>query len=262
MNQKILFLILALGLLLTSCVPIKDLVYLQNKNQSDTTAVQSVSAKPYRLQINDIISISITANDPKLVQIFSTSTQQGDTYRNESSLYFEGYTVNDHGNIRMPVLEEINVVGYTLEEVRLMIEKRLLEEYFNKEARIFVKVKLSGLRYTVNGEIVSPGTKLLFQEKLTIMEAIANAGDITVTGDRKNVTILRQTPAGTEIHTIDLTDAKAMQSPYYYVQANDYIYIKPLKQKSWGTGKTGIESLTTIFTLLTLVTTTILLLRN
>ncbi|NHM06471.1 sugar transporter [Flavobacterium sp. CYK-4] len=262
MNQKILFLMLTLGLILTSCVPIKDLVYLQNKNQADTTAVQSVSMKPYRLQINDIISISISANDPKLVQIFSTSNQQSETYRNESSLYFEGYTVNDHGNIRMPVLEEINVVGYTLDEVRLMIEKRLLEEYFNKEARIFVKVKLSGLRYTVNGEIVSPGTKLLFQEKLTILEAIANAGDITVVGDRKNVTILRQTPAGTEIHTIDLTDAKAMQSPYYYVQSNDYIYIKPLKQKSWGTGKTGIESLTTVFTMLTLVATTILLLRN
>lgn len=162
----------------------------------------------------------------------------------------------------MPVLEEINVVGFTLEEVRLKIEKRLLEEYFNKEARIFVTAKLAGLRYTVNGEITSPGTKLLYQDKLTIMEAIANAGDITITGDRKNVVILRQTPAGTEIHTIDLTDVKAMQSPYYYIQSNDYIYIKPLKQKSWGTGRTGIESLSTIISLLALVTTTILLLRN
>ena len=94
------------------------------------------------------------------------------------------------------------------------------------------------------------------------MEAIANSGDITVTGDRKNVMILRQTPAGTEMHTIDLTDVKAMQSPYYFIQSNDYVYIKPLKQKTWGTGKTGIESLSTILSLLTLVTTTILLLRN
>lgn len=74
--------------------------------------------------------------------------------------------------------------------------------------------------------------------------------------------ILRQTPAGTEMHTIDLTDVKAMQSPYYFIQSNDYVYIKPLKQKTWGTGKTGIESLSTILSLLTLVTTTILLLRN
>ncbi len=64
------------------------------------------------------------------------------------------------------------------------------------------------------------------------------------------------------MHSIDLTDVKAMQSPYYFIQSNDYVYIKPLKQKTWGTGKTGIESLSTILSLLTLVTTTILLLRN
>ncbi|WP_309640441.1 polysaccharide biosynthesis/export family protein [Flavobacterium sp.] len=263
MNKRILFILVSIGLIFTSCVPIKDLIYLQKKDKSETaTAINPVSAKPYRLQINDVISISIKANDPKLVQIFSSSNQQNEIGKNDVSLYFDGFTVNDHGNIRMPVLEELNVVGYTLDEVRLLIEKRLLEEYFNKEASIFVTVKLAGLRYTVNGEIASPGTKTLYQEKLTIMEAIANSGDITVTGDRKNVTILRQTPAGTEMHSIDLTDIKAMQSPYYYIQSNDYIYIKPLKQKSWGTGKTGIESLSTILSLLALVTTTILLLRN
>jgi polysaccharide export outer membrane protein len=263
MNKKILFLLVTIGIVFTSCVPIKSLVYLQNKDNSDATAaIKPIISKPYRLQINDVISISIKANDPKLIQIFSSSNQQGDAAKSDVSLYFEGYTINDHGNIRMPVLDELNVVGFTLDEVRLQIEKRLLEEYFNKEANIFVTVKLAGLRYTVNGEISAPGTKLLYQEKLTIMEAIANSGDITVTGDRKNVMILRQTPAGTEMHTIDLTDVKAMQSPYYFIQSNDYVYIKPLKQKTWGTGKTGIESLSTILSLLTLVTTTILLLRN
>lgn len=263
MNKRILFLLVSIGLIFTSCVPLKDLIYLQNKDNSDTTAaVNPIISKPYRLQINDVINISIKANDPKLVEIFASSNQENTTQRNEVSLYFDGFTVNDHGNIRMPVLEELNVVGYTLEEVRLQIEKRLLEEYFNKEANIFVTVKLAGLRYTVNGEIASPGTKLLYQEKLTILEAVANSGDITITGDRKNVVVMRQTPAGTETHTIDLTDVKAMQSPYYYIQSNDYIYIKPLKQKSWGTGKTGIESLSTIISLLALVTTSIILLRN
>jgi polysaccharide biosynthesis/export protein len=262
MNKKILYVLVSIGLIFTSCVPLKSLIYLQKKDNSDaSTTINPVNSKPYRLQINDVISITIKANDPKLIQIFTPSNQQGEAGKSDVSLYFDGFTVNDHGNIRMPVLEELNVVGFTLDEVRLNIEKRLLEEYFNKDASIFVTVKLAGLRYTVNGEIGSPGTKTLYQEKLTILEAIANSGDITVTGDRKNVTILRQTPAGTEIHTIDLTDIKAMQSPYYFIQSNDYIYIKPLKQKSWGTGRTGIESLTTIITLLSLATTTFLLLR-
>jgi polysaccharide biosynthesis/export protein len=263
MNKNILFILGCIGLIFTSCVPLKSLIYLQKKDNSEaSTTINPVNAKPYRLQINDVISISIKANDPKLVQIFSSSNQQNEIGKSDASLYFDGFTVNDHGNIRMPVLEELNVVGFTLDEVRLLIEKRLLEDYFNKEASIFVTVKLAGLRYTVNGEIGSPGTKTLYQEKLTILEAIANSGDITITGDRKNVTVLRQTPSGTEMHSIDLTDIEAMQSPYYYIQSNDYIYIKPLKQKTWGTGKTGIESLTTIITLLTLVTTTILILRK
>ncbi|WP_415037698.1 hypothetical protein [Flavobacterium sp.] len=97
---------------------------------------------------------------------------------------------------------------------------------------------------------------------MTILEAIANSGDITVTGDRHNVTIIRQFPHGTEMHDIDLTDVKVMQSPYYYIQSNDYIYVKPLKQKSWGTGRTGIESLTTLISVLTLITTTLVLLSK
>jgi polysaccharide export outer membrane protein len=94
------------------------------------------------------------------------------------------------------------------------------------------------------------------------MQAIANSGDITITGNRKAVTIIRQLPSGIEMHDIDLTDINVMQSPYYYLQPNDYIYIKPLKQKTWGTGKTGIESMGTILTLVSLSTTVFLLLKN
>ena len=178
------------------------------------------------------------------------------------TLYFNGFTVDDHGNIRMPVLGELNVIGYTLDEVRQRIEKQLLAEYFKKEANIFVIVKLAGFRYTINGEIGSTGTKTLFQEHVTIMEAIANAGDILITGNRKEVTIIRKTPTGNETHNLDLTDANVINSPYFYLQPNDYVYVKPLKQKSWGTGKTGIESLGTILTIISLATTAFLLLRR
>jgi len=262
MNKKLLFLLAAVGLVFTACVPLKELTYLQKKDNSEAESViNPVALKPYRLQTNDILSISIKANDPKLVSIFST-TETVSAVKTETGLYFDGFSVNDHGNIRMPVLGEINVLGYTLDEVRLMIEQRLLNEYFNKEANIFVNVKLAGLRYTINGEVSSPGSKILYQDKVNIMEAIANSGDITITGNRRAVTIIRQFPHGTEMHDIDLTDVKAMQSPYYFIQPNDYIYVKPLVQKTWGTGKTGIESLGTIITLLSLATTTYLLITN
>ena len=260
MSKSVLYILLGISLFFTSCIPIKDLVYLQNKNGTEASApITEVMLKPYHLQVNDVLSITIKADDPKLTSIFNP-TNKGETDNVGSSLYFSGYTVDDHGNIRIPVLGDISAIGYTVDELRMKIEKQLLDEYFKKEANIFVIVRLAGFKYTINGEVGSVGTKFLFQDHVNIMEAIANSGDITITGDRKAVTIIRQLPTGTEMHDIDLTDINVMQSPYYNLQPNDYIYVKPLKQKTWGTGKTGIESLSTIITLISLVTTALVLL--
>ncbi|MFC4739509.1 polysaccharide biosynthesis/export family protein [Flavobacterium ponti] len=245
-----------------SCIPNRDLIYLQDYgNKPEGIVINEFDAKPYRVQVNDILSINIKALDQKLVEMFNASTQQSQQ-PNTQTIYFSGYNVNQHGNIRIPVLGEINVLGFTLEEIRATIEKKLTDEYFTAEARIFVTVKLAGFNYTVNGEIASPGSKVLFQEKVTILEAIANSGDITITGNRKEVQILRKQPHGFEMYSLDLTDAEIVNSPNFYIQPNDYIIVKPLKQKSWGTGTTGTQSIATIITALSLVTTTILLLRN
>lgn len=263
MTRMFFYLLLSLSVLFTSCIPVKDLTYLQDKNTSiEQSNISVVQSKPYRLQVSDILKINIKAIDPKLVSIFNTTENNVDVVKSESSLYFDGFTVDDHGNIRVPVLGEINVMGYTLEEVRIKIEKQLLEEYFKSEANIFVTVKLAGFRYTINGEVGSTGTKTLFQDHVNIMEAIANSGDITTVGNRKSVTVIRQTPTGVEMNDIDLTDKNVMKSPYYYLQPNDYIYVKPLKQKTWGTGQTGIQSIGTIITLLSLATTVYLIIKN
>lgn len=263
MSKNTFFILLLISTLFTSCIPIKDLVYLQDKNSSgEQNNISAVETKPYRLQTNDVLSVTIKAIDPKLVSIFSTTESASTVGKSESALYFDGFTVDDHGNIRMPILGEINVIGYTLEEVRTKIEKKLLEEYFKSEANIFVTVKLAGFRYTINGEVGSTGTKTLFQEHVNIMEAIANAGDINTVGDRRTVTVIRQTPTGVLMNNLDLTDVNVMKSPYYYLQPNDYIYVKPLKQKTWGTGQTGIQSIGTIITLLSLATTVYLIIKN
>lgn len=262
MDKNFFFFFLGAISLFTSCISTHDLIYLQKKDGVLTErSVEMVPSKPYRIQTNDVLSVSIKTIDPKLVAIFST-VNSGEVGKSATGLYFDGYTVDDHGNIRIPILGEMNVIGYTLDEIRQRIETQLLAEYFKKEANVFVTVKLAGFKYTVNGEIGSTGTKLLFQDHVNIMEAIANSGDILVTGNRKAVTIIRQTATGTQMHDIDLTDINAMKSPYYYLQPNDYIYVKPLKQKTWGTGKTGLESLSTFVTLLSLATTTFFLIKK
>lgn len=261
MNKNHIFLFIVLVLLTASCVPTKDLKYLQNNNQrGDTLTVSEIVKKPYRIQSNDILVINIKTIDPQLNEMFKVSEGNRNIV-NEQIMFFEGFNVDDHGNIRIPILGEVKVLGSTAEEVRLTIEKRLLEEYFNAEASLFVTVKLAGIRYTINGEIRSPGTNVIYNERATIMDAISNSGDITITGDRKNVLIVRQYPHGVEMHTINLLDKKALESPYYYIQPNDFILINPLKQKSWGTGTTGIQTMTTIISALSLVTSIIVLSR-
>ena len=109
---------------MTSCISTRDLIYLQNKDNSTVeSTISQVVTKPYRLQTNDVLSITIKASDSKLVEIFNT-TNSAEVGKSEAGLYFDGFTVDDHGNIRFPVLGELNVLGYTLEEVRIRIEKQ------------------------------------------------------------------------------------------------------------------------------------------
>lgn len=247
--------------ILAGCVPHKDTLLLQGElSDNKSVTLQLLQDKPYRVQPNDLLSIKIKANEQKLANLFAT-TESGSGGSSES-LYFDGYLVNQLGSIRIPVLGEVTVIGLTLDEIRKKIEKQLLDDYFKKEADIFVTIKLAGLRYTINGEVGSPGTKTVLQDKLTILEAIANAGDISTTGNRKEVTILRQFPYGPQLHTIDVTKANVLQSPYYFIQPNDYIYVKPLPQKSLGIGTSGLQSFTTILSILSIISTTFLLFKN
>ncbi len=262
MIRKIL-LTVAITILTTSCIPTKDLVYFQGEPTSKNSVYKMLN-EPYRLQVNDIIDIRLKAEDEKLVSVFNQTSQQSAQFGNrfdEQNLYFSSYTIDRQGNIRIPYIGELNILGYTEQEVRKKIEKEL-SKFFKDTNEIFVIVKLAGIRFTVLGEVASPGTLVLFQNQVNIIEAIANAGDITLTGDRKKVTIMRKGIEGTKKFTIDLTDVSMFNSESFYIQSNDIVYIEPLKQKSWGTGATGAQTFSTLISILSLVTTTILLVRN
>ncbi|GER59710.1 hypothetical protein ULMA_18180 [Patiriisocius marinus] len=213
----------------------------------------------YRLQVNDLVSVRIKALDQEKVAIFNPVGDENLNATGEERLYYDGFVVDVHGDIRVPTLGNVNILGLTVEESRLKIEKKLRDEFFREDAVLFVTVKLAGIRYTINGEIGQTGSNIVYRDQLSIMEAIANSGDITITGDRENVVIIRQYPSGQKVHHIDLTTIDAMNSPYYFVQPNDLILINPLPQKAIGTGTTGLQSLTTIITVFTALVTTVLL---
>ncbi|PIA78022.1 sugar transporter [Gaetbulibacter sp. 4G1] len=261
MKRNFLFFFLIICVLCFSCITNKDVVYLQDKGTSINDSLQiKALAKPYRVQINDILSIDVKALDKELVEIFNPTTDAiGNT---QQSLYFNGFTVDLHGNIEFPILGEINVLGFTIEEIEERVKSELLLKYFKETAQIFVTVKLAGLKYTTLGEIGSKGTNVLYQDRVNILEAIANAGDILDTGDRKDVLIVRQYPDGQKIHHIDLTDMAAMKSEFYFIQPNDLIMVKPLKRKALGAGQTATQTFTTIASIFSVLVSTYFLARN
>jgi polysaccharide export outer membrane protein len=254
---------MSISVLCSSCITNKDVVYLQDKGtvKQDSLLIKELS-KPYRVQVNDILSINVKALDNELTAIFNpVGANNISATQGQSGLYFSGFTVDLHGNIKFPILGEINVLGFTIKEIEEKVKNELLAQYFKESAELFVTVKLAGLRYTTIGE-VGTGVHTLFQDRVNILEALANAGDIAQTGDRKDVLVIRQYPDGQKIHHIDLTDIAAMDSPYYYIQPNDIILVKPLRRKALGAGQTAIQNITTMASILSVLVSTYFLTRN
>src|SRR5690554_11351 len=250
-------------LITTSCISTKQLTYFQeDSSAADSLMFVRKLQEPYRLQVHDLLSIRIKVLDQETVGIFNPISDANPNATGEERLYYDGFVVDVHGNIRIPILGKINVLGYTVDEIREMLEERLMEDFFKEEANLFVTVKLSGIRYTINGEINRPGSNIIYRDQVSIMEAIANSGDITLEGNRGDVVIIRQYPAGQRVHRIDLTKIDAMNSPYFYIKPNDLILVNPLKQKSWGSGTTGFESIRTIATIIGAISTTLLLINR
>ena len=265
MNRFVASIALLISVLCSSCITNKDVVYLQDKGTvADDSLLLKELSKPYRVQVNDVLSIDIKSIDSelqKLVEIFQP-TEKVASGQGQQALYFSGFTVDLHGNIKFPILGDINVLGFTTDEIVEKVRQSLLKNYLKDISQIFVTVKLAGLRYTVTGEVKSTGVKTLFQDRVNIIEALANAGDISQTGDRTDVMVIRQYPQGQKIHHIDLTDIAAMQSPYYYIQPNDMILVKPLKRKALGAGQTATQTITTIASIFSVIVSTYFLARN
>ena len=254
MRLKSLLVIFTAILTLSSCLSTRQISYLQENEETVESIVQiERMRKPYRIQTGDLLSIRVKALDQELVDMFNPIGDGNLSATTEEAVYFDGFTVDDHGNIRVPTMGEVNVLGYTEKEVRELLEKRLLEDYFKEEANIFVTVKLAGIRYMTLGEI-GQGSQVIYKNQVTLMEAIANAGGIDELGDRENVMIIRQYPQGEEVHTVDVTQIDVLSSPYYFIQPHDIIVVNPLPRKALGLGTTGLEVFRTVASLVTLAT--------
>ncbi|MCS5489154.1 polysaccharide biosynthesis/export family protein [Algoriphagus limi] len=246
-----------------SCVSNEKIIYLQNLDGNQPISEDemiSYEIPEYRLQYNDILDVRIQTVEDLIKNGFNFQNQQNNQMQVGAQgggdvFYMTGYTVDKEGNIRLPIVGEVNVKDKTIEEARVEIEKRL-SQYVTSE--LYVKVKLGGIRYSALGEFRRPGKFVVLQDRMTIFEAIANAGDLNTVAKRDEIMLIRQYPEGSKLHRVNLNDRQLIQSPYYFIQPNDQLYAEPMKVREIGTGENAVQT----FVLFTSVLTTTLLVVN
>ena len=266
MRRKNFLLVLSLVLgLLTSCVGTKDIKYLQ---ASESLEINSEGLVPYnipeyRVTRNDILRLNIVTT-PKgdaaqFYSSYNTGTATGTGGASGTSVsggngnyYFTGLKVDSNGDIHVFGIGFIKAEGRTLREISEEIQEKVNENFV--EGKSEVRLNTDGIRYYVLGDIETTqvtGEKVAYKNTLSITEAIAMNGGLNRTIDRKNIRLHRKLPEGIKMVTLDLTREDLMNSPYYWVQNGDEIYLNTRRRNLNGFGKEPIQTLTTGVSLIT-----------
>jgi len=239
------FILIIFLLAFSSCTPLKEFVYFQDTEKGSGSTFPA--PQPYRIQPNDNLYIQVLTSDEVTGKYFNISSN--DRYlNNESAIELGSYKVDEAGNIDLPLVGPIEVQGKTTTEIKTLVENGV-SKYLEQTSVI---VKHVNRHFSVLGEVSRPGTYSMYNDRISIFEALGYAGDLSDYGSRLNVKLLRHRGIEKEVVHLDLTKKDLIYSPYYYIMPNDVIYIEPVNRIY------GSKSLP-VGTILTAVNTAVLL---
>lgn len=230
--MKKIFLLLLIPLFIGGCSSYKKSIYLRNDEVLEK-AQQNNKQYVYRVMPKDELTITVSTSDPASSVPFYRKIGQGrdqaSSAQGMNNAKLLDYLVDNEGNIDYPVLGKLHVAGLTTRECEALIRKEL-QQYLNEVPN--VTVRTSNYKISVLGEVKSPGTYTVSDERINIFQALALAGDMTVFSVRDDVQLLREDSLGNRrVLHLDLTSADIALSPDYYLQQNDIVYVKPTKAK-------------------------------
>ena len=228
---RYLYILVILGLISSSCTTKKQLVYLQKIDSTSTVNFFPKKQPQYRIQKQDILYIKIYTLEQEVSDLINqnTSGYTQNMFQNETSLFINGYIVNDSGYVEIPIIGMVDILNKTLDEATEAVRKAA--KVYLKDATIVVK--LISFKFTVIGEVKRPNTYRNFNNQLTVLEAISMAGDISDYGDRKNVLVLRPNSEGTQTFRLDLTNKNILTSDGFFLLPNDIVYVEPQSSKTF-----------------------------
>lgn len=228
MKKLFVPLLLVLALLVASCSTTtwKNINYLQDI-QADTSMNMAIN-KGIIIQPQDQLSIIVNSSNQELAAMFNKSIAThyaGSEMRSSGGQYVTGYVVDNEGNITFPQLGAIKVAGLNRWELQTLLEDMLHTTGLLKDAT--VTVEFLNFKISVLGEVSSPGTYSVTGDKITIFQALALARDLTIYGQRNNVMVIREKNGERTIYTLDPRSSDIFNSPAYYLQQNDVVYVTP-----------------------------------
>ena len=228
LRKQLIFGLVSLALLVSSCATTKDIAYFQNKLINQPEKIDKHAG--IVIQPKDMISIVVSSRNPELVAMFNLPviTYQAGSETVGTSAYNQrlmGYVVDEQGFIDFPVLGKLNVAGKTRWELADMIKNKLISEGYLTDA--VVNVEFMNFKVSVMGEVTSPGTFDIEGDKVTVLQALSLARDLTIFGRRDNVCVIREKDGQRTMYEINLTDVDLFKSPAYYLQQNDIVYVQP-----------------------------------
>ena len=233
MKNLIYYLILLLTMF--SCKPKENMVYMEKEKNIAESKINQAVFYGAHIQSGDVLDIKVTAFDENAVRPFNlysmnNSTSTGQVNGQTAQLAPQGYLVDNEGFIYFPVLGKLYIKGMTLAQLRADLEKRLLAYLTDP----LVSIKQLNFNITVLGEVKNPGQYTNPSDKITVLQALGLAGDMTDYGNRTNVKLIREIDGVSKTYTIDFTNKNITNSPYYYMQQNDVLYIEPdlIKKKT------------------------------
>lgn len=234
-------LFILLSVLLWSCSSKKNILYVQDIDEKKLEDVDFIKPKVI-VEINDILRIDVVTLDPQSSVPFSKAgSGQTNLGGGQGGLIkLQGYLVDNNGDIELPLIGKVNVIGLSLREAEQKIKSRLTSYLKNP----FVSVAFVNYKFTIQGEVKRPGTYEVFEANLTLLQALGMAGDLTIRGKRDDILIIRTLGSKRITKRIDLTKSDWMNTPYYFIKQNDYIYVEPNKPQVSAAGYiTGLGSL-------------------
>lgn len=245
--------ILLLLLMASSCATKKQIHYFQDAETLDQAS--SIEAYQPKIEENDILHITLSSyNEETLIPFLRVANQQSPVINSNPGL--DGYLVNSDGNIDFPILGAIAVVGLNRSQIEEELTNRL-REYITD---VVVDVRIMNFKVTVLGEVNNPGVYSIVDERVTIPQAIALAGDLTKDGKRENIMIIREEEGKHKVTRVDLTSVQMYSSDFFFLKQNDVIYIEPSQV---GVKKSGfIPDIPALLSLATVVLSTVILLTN